>query len=102
APRPDRRPSEVRPATARSSAFEEVGPVAIQPTSRIWMDGEYVDWDQARVHVLTPSLHYGWGVFEGIRCYETAAGPAGFRLSEHMGRLFRRPKIHPMDPPVPL
>ncbi|HEV3465301.1 MAG TPA: branched chain amino acid aminotransferase, partial [Actinomycetota bacterium] len=43
----------------------------IEKTGKIWMDGEYVDWDDARVHVLTPSLHYGWGVFEGIRAYET-------------------------------
>src|SRR6266508_4350292 len=46
----------------------------IQATGKIWMDGEYVDWDEARVHILTPSLHYGWGVFEGIRAYETADG----------------------------
>ena len=56
----------------------------ITPSGKIWMDGEYVDWDDARVHVLTPSLHYGWGVFEGIRAYETAAGPAVFRLTDHM------------------
>ncbi|HEY2959704.1 MAG TPA: branched chain amino acid aminotransferase, partial [Actinomycetota bacterium] len=47
--------------------------MAIRPTSKIWMDGEYVDWERAQVHVLTPSLHYGWGVFEGIRCYDTPA-----------------------------
>jgi branched-chain amino acid aminotransferase len=76
--------------------------MAIQPTSKIWMDGEYVDWDQARVHVLTPSLHYGWGVFEGIRCYGTAAGAAVFRLTDHMRRLFRSAKIYHMDPPISL
>ena len=74
----------------------------IQPTSKIWMDGEYVDWDQARVHVLTPSLHYGWGVFEGIRAYETARGSAVFRLTDHMQRLFRSAKIYHMEPPVSL
>ncbi len=76
--------------------------MAIQPTSKIWMDGEYVDWDQATVHVLTPSLHYGWGVFEGIRCYQTEHGPAVFRLTEHMARLFRSAKIYHMEPPVSL
>jgi branched-chain amino acid aminotransferase len=76
--------------------------MAIRPTSKIWMDGEYVDWDQATVHVLTPSLHYGWGVFEGIRCYETPQGAAVFRLSDHMRRLFRSARIYHMDPPVSL
>ena len=76
--------------------------MAIQPTSKIWMDGEYVDWDQATVHVLTPSLHYGWGVFEGIRCYETSQGAAVFRLTDHLRRLFRSAKIYHMDPPVSL
>jgi branched-chain amino acid aminotransferase len=74
----------------------------IQATSKIWMDGEYVDWDEARVHVLTPSLHYGWGVFEGIRAYETARGSAVFRLTDHMVRLFRSAKIYHMEPPVSL
>jgi branched-chain amino acid aminotransferase len=76
--------------------------MAIQPTRKIWMDGEYVDWDAARVHVLTPSLHYGWGVFEGIRCYATGRGPAVFRLGAHMARLFRSAKIYHMEPPVSL
>jgi branched-chain amino acid aminotransferase len=60
----------------------------ITPTSKIWMDGELVDWDKAQVHVLTHSLHYGTGVFEGIRAYPTANGPAVFRLREHISRLF--------------
>jgi branched-chain amino acid aminotransferase len=75
----------------------------IQATGKIWMDGEYVDWDEARVHVLTPSLHYGWGVFEGIRAYQTAGGgSAVFRLTDHMERLFRSAKIYHMEPPVSL
>jgi branched-chain amino acid aminotransferase len=75
----------------------------IQATGKIWMDGEYVDWDEARVHVLTPSLHYGWGVFEGIRAYETdGGGSAVFRLTDHMERLFRSAKIYHMEPPVSL
>ena len=74
----------------------------IEATRKIWMDGEYVDWDEATVHVLTPSLHYGWGVFEGIRCYDTTLGPAVFRLTDHMTRLFRSAKIYHMEPPVSL
>lgn len=52
----------------------------------IWMDGELVPYDQATVHLITPTLHYGVGVFEGIRCYQTPQGPAVFRLREHMQR----------------
>ncbi|NQY56044.1 MAG: branched-chain amino acid transaminase [Ilumatobacteraceae bacterium] len=65
----------------------------IQPTEKIWMNGEFVDWDQAQVHVLTHSLHYGTGVFEGIRAYETSDGPAIFRLTDHIRRLFDSAKI---------
>ncbi len=61
----------------------------ITPTAKIWMDGELVDWQDAKIHVLTHSLHYGTGVFEGIRAYATAQGPAVFRLREHIARLFR-------------
>jgi branched-chain amino acid aminotransferase len=74
----------------------------IEATRKIWMDGEYVDWDQATVHVLTPSLHYGWGVFEGIRAYETTLGTAVFRLTDHLARLFRSAKIYHMEPPISL
>ncbi len=71
----------------------------ITPTSKIWMNGDLVDWDQAQVHVLTHTLHYGTGVFEGIRAYETAGGPAIFRLTEHIERLFRSAHILGMDIP---
>jgi branched-chain amino acid aminotransferase len=74
----------------------------IEATRKIWMDGEYVDWDKATVHVLTPSLHYGWGVFEGIRAYDTPRGPAVFRLTDHMKRLYRSAKIYHMEPPISL
>jgi branched-chain amino acid aminotransferase len=74
----------------------------IEATRKIWMDGEYVDWDQATVHVLNPSLHYGWGVFEGIRAYDTTLGTAVFRLTDHMARLFRSAKIYHMEPPISL
>ncbi|MDP2181784.1 MAG: aminotransferase class IV, partial [Actinomycetota bacterium] len=61
--------------------------MSLPKVDKIWMDGALVDWDSAQVHVLTHALHYGSGVFEGIRCYESADGPAVFRLTEHMERL---------------
>ncbi len=61
----------------------------LTPTPKIWMDGELVDWDEARIHVLTHSLHYGLGVFEGIRAYPTSAGPGIFRLTAHIKRLLQ-------------
>jgi branched-chain amino acid aminotransferase len=73
--------------------------VPITPTSKIWMSGKFVDWDDARIHVLNPTLHYGWGVFEGIRAYQTADGPAIFRLTDHIARLYRSAKIYMMDVP---
>jgi branched-chain amino acid aminotransferase len=71
----------------------------ITKTEKIWMDGALVDWDDARIHVLTHTLHYGCGVFEGIRAYETAEGPAVFRLTPHVKRLFRSAKIFMIDIP---
>ena len=59
----------------------------MQETSKIWMNGELVDWADATVHVGVHGLHYGSGVFEGIRAYETPKGTAVFRLSEHLKRL---------------
>lgn len=61
----------------------------MQPTKYIWMDGEFVDWDDATIHVLSHGLHYGTGAFEGIRAYETDRGSAVFRLTEHIERLAR-------------
>ena len=55
--------------------------------SKIWMDGKFVRWNNAKIHVLTHGLHYGTAVFEGIRCYHTKKGPAIFRLEEHLKRL---------------
>ncbi len=71
----------------------------ITPTKKIWMDGELVDWEKATVHVLTHSLHYGMGVFEGIRTYPTVNGPAIFRLRDHVKRLLRGTRILQMDLP---
>ena len=66
---------------------------------KIWMDGRMVDWDKAQVHVCTHALHYGSGVFEGIRAYETDKGTAVFRLKEHISRLFNSAKILKMEVP---
>jgi branched-chain amino acid aminotransferase len=71
----------------------------VQATKKIWMDGTFVDWDNAQVHVLTHTLHYGMGVFEGIRCYETANGSAIFRLQEHLDRLYGSAHIAGMKLP---
>ncbi|HTT87120.1 MAG TPA: aminotransferase class IV, partial [Acidimicrobiales bacterium] len=71
----------------------------ITPTEKIWLDGELVDWDKARIHVLTHSLHYGSGVFEGIRAYPTGRGVAVFRLTDHIIRLFNSAKVFLIDIP---
>jgi branched-chain amino acid aminotransferase len=71
----------------------------IEKTEKIWMDGKLVPWDEARVHVLSHSLHYGSGVFEGIRAYPTASGPAVFRLTDHIDRLLDSAKLIMMDVP---
>lgn len=67
--------------------------------NKIWMDGKMVDWDKAQVHVCTHALHYGSGVFEGIRAYETDKGTAVFRLKEHIDRLYNSAKILKMEIP---
>lgn len=71
----------------------------ITPTEQIWLDGQMVPWDEAKIHVLTHSLHYGCGVFEGIRAYRTPDGPAIFRLQEHIERLLRSAHIFMIDVP---
>jgi branched-chain amino acid aminotransferase len=65
----------------------------------IWMNGEFVAWEDAKVHVLTHAMHYGTGVFEGIRCYETEQGPAIFRHQDHLRRLKRSSELYYMDLP---
>ncbi|CAG7856190.1 branched-chain amino acid aminotransferase [biofilm metagenome] len=65
----------------------------------IWLDGQWVDWRDAKVHVLTHTLHYGCGVFEGLRAYHTDKGPAIFKMREHTDRLFR--SAHIMNMPMP-
>jgi branched-chain amino acid aminotransferase len=71
----------------------------LDTVDKIWMDGELVDWADAKVHILTHTLHYGTGVFEGIRAYATDRGPAIFRLDEHIRRLFDSAKIFMIDVP---
>ncbi|MCU1290856.1 MAG: branched chain amino acid aminotransferase apoenzyme [Acidobacteria bacterium] len=65
--------------------------------SKIWKNGEMIDWDDARIHIMSHVVHYGSSVFEGIRCYKTANGSAVFRLREHIQRLFNSAKIYRMD-----
>jgi branched-chain amino acid aminotransferase len=71
----------------------------VDPTDLIWMNGDFVAWEDAKVHVLTHGLHYGTGVFEGVRCYETELGPAVFRNAEHVRRLLKSAELYYM--PVP-
>ncbi len=68
----------------------------MKETGRIWMNGRLVPFRNAKVHVLTHALHYSTSVFEGIRCYDTPKGPAIFRLSEHVDRLFKSAKLYSM------
>lgn len=65
----------------------------MEKSEKIWMDGKFVKWDEANVHILTHALHYGSAIFEGIKCYEAVKGPAIFRLKDHVERLFDSAKI---------
>jgi branched-chain amino acid aminotransferase len=71
----------------------------VQKTDKIWHNGNWILWDDAKLHVLTHAISYGSAVFEGIRCYETPQGPAIFRLKEHMQRLINSGKIYRMELP---
>jgi len=71
----------------------------VEKAELIWMNGKFVPWDEAKVHVLSHGLHYGTGVFEGIRCYETERGPAIFRLDEHLKRLDRSAGLYHLTLP---
>lgn len=70
--------------------------MSMTKSDKIWMNGAWVAWDDAKVHVLSHVLHYGSSVFEGIRCYHTRTGPAIFRLDDHIRRLFNSAKIYRM------
>jgi branched-chain amino acid aminotransferase len=71
----------------------------VEQAELIWMNGEFVAWEDAKVHVLTHGLHYGTGVFEGVRCYDTEIGPAVFRHAEHVDRLFKSAELYYMPLP---
>jgi len=71
----------------------------LNKTEKIWMDGKFVAWDNAQIHIMTHTLHYGLGAFEGIRCYNTPKGPAIFKLDEHVNRLFQSAHIFRIDIP---
>ncbi|HUO84473.1 MAG TPA: branched-chain amino acid transaminase [Thermoanaerobaculia bacterium] len=76
--------------------------MAFEDVKKIWMNGKLVDFADAKIHVLSHVVHYGSGVFEGIRCYNTKRGPAIFRLRDHSRRLFDSSKIYRMDLPITL
>src|SRR6476646_567894 len=76
---------------------KDVKTMKISP--KVWKNGEFINWNDARVHIMTHAINYGSSVFEGIRAYETTRGPAVFRLAEHMQRLLNSAKIYRMDPP---
>lgn len=73
--------------------------MALEKVDKIWMNGEFVDWDDARIHILSHVVHYGSSVFEGLRCYKNARGSAIFRLQDHTKRLFNSAKIYRMEVP---
>ena len=76
--------------------------VGIRALKKIWLDGKLVDWNDAQIHVLTHGLHYGYSVFEGIRCHDTPRGPAVFRLKEHLERFLNSAKVYRMAIPYDL
>jgi branched-chain amino acid aminotransferase len=69
----------------------------LKKLQKLWLDGKFVDWDEAKIHILTHGLHYGYAVFEGIRCNSTSRGPAIFRLEDHLDRLMNSAKIYRMN-----
>jgi branched-chain amino acid aminotransferase len=71
----------------------------LTPTEKIWHNGSFIAWDEAKIHVLSHVVSYGTSVFEGIRCYQTPSGPAAFRLREHIRRMLDSAKIYRMDIP---
>jgi branched-chain amino acid aminotransferase len=73
--------------------------MSLKPLAKIWMDGKFVPWNDAKIHVLTHGLHYGMAVFEGIRSFSTKKGPALFRLSEHIERFYNSAKVYRMQIP---
>ena len=74
----------------------------LKKSKKIWMDGKFVDWDDAQVHVCAHVVHYGTAVFEGIRCYKTKKGAAVYRLEPHIKRLYNSAKMYRMEPEMPV
>ena len=75
--------------------------MAIQKTEKIWHNGKFIHWDDAKIHVMSHVVHYGSSVFEGVRCYALPTGPAIFRAAEHIQRLLDSAKIYRMTSPTP-
>ena len=73
--------------------------MAMPQSEKIWFNGSLINWDDAKIHVLSHVVHYGSSIFEGIRCYNTEKGPAVFRLQDHVNRLFESAKIYRMEIP---
>src|SRR2546422_4477997 len=73
--------------------------MSVKKTEKIWHNGQWIDWDDAKIHVLSHVVNYGSAVFEGIRCYDTKQGPAIFRVRDHMQRLVNSAKIYRMELP---
>ena len=73
--------------------------MSFEKTKWVWQNGEFLRWNEAKIHSSAFGLHYGAGVFEGIRCYETIDGPAIFRLKEHMDRLYASAEVYQLDIP---
>ena len=86
-------------ATAGGARAPRLKEHDVEQADLIWMNGEFVAWEDAKVHVLTHGLHYGTGVFEGVRCYDTEIGPAVFRHADHLDRLFKSAELYYM--PIP-
>ena len=71
--------------------------MAIKATDYVWHNGQLIPWDEAKIHVMAHVINYGSSLFEGIRCYQTAKGPAIFRLRDHMLRLVQSAKIYRIE-----
>ena len=76
--------------------------MALKKSDKIWMDGKFVDWDDAKIHVCAHVVHYGTAVFEGIRVYNTQDGPQVYRLEPHIRRLYDSAKMYRMMPEMPI
>src|SRR5260370_5339843 len=91
--------SAISSRTAAGGTIKQGASMPIQATEKIWHNGKWINWDDAKLHVLSHVVTYGSAVFEGIRCYETKQGPAIFRLREHMQRLINSAKIYRTELP---